>query len=70
MVLTLDDNLFTAMTLFDMKGIEEVPVVEATDNRWVVGMLKRRDVIALYNREVLNRGISEKRQPGRLPKDH
>lgn len=66
MVLTLEDNLFTAMALFDLKGIEEVPVVEATDNRWVVGMLKRRDVIDLYNREVLNRGISEKRQAGRI----
>jgi CIC family chloride channel protein len=66
MVLTLDDNLYTAMTLFDLKGIEEVPVVEATDNRWVVGMLKRRDVIALYNREVLKRGISEKRQAGKI----
>ncbi len=59
-VLTLDDNLYTAMLLFDLKGIEEIPVVEATDNRWVVGMLKRRDVIALYNREVLKRGIGEK----------
>ena len=64
--LTLDDNLYTAMTLFDLKGIEEVPVVEATDNRWVVGMLKRRDVISLYNREVLKRGISEKRQAGKI----
>lgn len=66
LVLTLEDNLFTAMTLFDLKGIKEIPVVEATDNRWVVGMLKRRDVIDLYNREVLNRGISEKRQAGRI----
>jgi len=66
MVIALEDNLYTAMTLFDMKGLEEVPVVEATDNRWVVGMLKRRDVIDLYNREVLNRGISEKRQAGKL----
>jgi len=61
MVLTPDDNLYTAMTLFDMKGIEEIPVVEATDNRWVVGMLRRRDVITRYNREVLKRGISEKK---------
>ncbi|MBU0479490.1 MAG: chloride channel protein [Proteobacteria bacterium] len=60
-VLTPDDNLYTAMTLFDLKGIEEVPVVEATDNRWVVGMLKRRDVISRYNQEVLKRGISEKK---------
>ena len=61
LVLTPEDNLHTAMSIFDMKGIEEIPVVEATDNRWVVGMLRRRDVIARYNREIVNRGISEKR---------
>jgi CIC family chloride channel protein len=61
LVLTPDDDLYTAMTLFDLKGIEEIPVVEAADNRWVVGMVRRRDVLARYNREVLSRGISEKR---------
>jgi CIC family chloride channel protein len=66
LVLTLEDSLFTAMAFFDLKGIEEIPVVEATDNRWVVGMLKRRDVLALYNREVLNRGISGERQAGKV----
>lgn len=63
LVLTPDDNLATAMDLFDLKGIEEIPVVEATDNRWVVGMLRRSDVLARYNREVLSRGISEKKSP-------
>ena len=58
--LTPDDSLYTAMQLFDIKGIEEIPVVETLENRWVVGMLKRRDVIAAYNRQVLKRGISEK----------
>ncbi len=63
LVLTPDDNLHSAMNLFDLKGIEEIPVVEATDNRWVVGMLRRRDVLAKYNREVLSRGIGEKKSP-------
>lgn len=58
--LTPDDSLYTAMQLFDIKGIEEIPVVETLENRWVVGMLKRRNVIAAYNREVLKKGISEK----------
>lgn len=58
-VLTPDDNLYTAMTLFDVKGLEEIPVVEAADNRWVLGMLKRRDVIAAYNKEVIKKGISD-----------
>ena len=62
-VLTPEDNLHTAMTLFDAKGLEEIPVVEATDNRWVVGMLKRREAIAAYNKEVLRRGISERAAP-------
>lgn len=62
-VLTPEDNLHTAMALFDAKGLEEIPVVEAEDNRWVVGMLKRREAIAAYNKEVLRRGISERAAP-------
>ena len=61
--LTPDDNLYTAMQLFDLKGIEEIPVVESMDDRWVVGMLKRRDVINAYNRELVRRGISEAPRP-------
>jgi CIC family chloride channel protein len=59
-MLTPDDSLYTAMQLFDIKGIEEIPVVEDLNNKWVVGMLKRRDVLAAYNHEVLKKGISEK----------
>jgi CIC family chloride channel protein len=59
-MLTPDDSLFAAMQLFDIKGIEEIPVVESLDERWVVGMLKRRDALDLYKREVLRRGISAK----------
>ncbi len=62
-VLTPGDNLYTAMGLFDTKGLEAIPVVEATDNRWVVGMLKRSEAIAAYNKEVLRRGISERIGP-------
>jgi chloride channel protein, CIC family len=58
--LTPDDTLYTAMQLFDIKGIEEIPVVETLENRWVVGMLKRRNVISAYNRQALKKGISEK----------
>lgn len=58
--LTPDDDLYTAMTLFTVKGIEEIPVIENEHARWVVGMLKRRDAVTSYNREVLKRGISMK----------
>ncbi len=65
-MLTPDDNLYTAMELFDVKGIEEIPVVENLDQKWVIGMLKRRDVIAAYNHQVLKKGISEKAEMIRL----
>lgn len=60
------DSFYDAMRMFVMKGIEEIPVVENKDARWVVGMLKRTDVITAYNREVLKRGISEKTAAIRL----
>jgi CIC family chloride channel protein len=59
-MLTPDDTLYRAMQLFDIKGLEEIPVVESLENPWVLGMLKRRSVISAYNREVLKKGISEK----------
>ena len=65
-MLTPDDSLYTAMQLFDIKGLEEIPVVEDLENKWVVGMLKRRDVIAAYNHEVLKKGISEKAETIRI----
>lgn len=58
--LTPDDNLYTAMMYFDRRGFDEIPVVESAEEKWVVGMLKRRDVIAAYNHEVLKKGISER----------
>ena len=64
--LTPDDNLYDAMQLFDVKGIEEIPVVESAESPWVLGMLKRRDVIAAYNHEVLKRGIAEKAESIRM----
>ncbi|PIE59027.1 MAG: Cl- channel voltage-gated family protein [Desulfobulbus propionicus] len=59
-MLTPDDNCYEAMQLFDIKGIDEIPVVESHEEPWVLGMLRRQDVIAAYNHEMLNRGISEK----------
>ena len=64
--LTPDHNLYDAMHLFDVKGIEEIPVVENMEDQWVLGMIKRRDVIAAYNHEVLKRGINEKAESIRM----
>ena len=55
LVLTPDDNLTTAMKNFALMDIEEIPVVAPDNNRKVVGMLRRGDVIAIYNREILRK---------------
>ena len=59
-MLTPDASCYEAMQLFDIKGIEEIPVVESLEEPWVLGMLKRQDVIAAYNHEMLKRGINER----------
>ena len=69
-MLTSDDSWYPAMQLFYVKGIEEIPVVEDQENKWVVGILKRRDVIAEYNHLVLmelpkKRRLSESPVAGR-----
>lgn len=58
--LTHDATLYTAMKFFNVKGIEEILVVDGKDNKWEVGILKRRNGITIYIREILNLGGSEK----------
>ncbi len=56
-VLTPDDDLNVAMERFSVKDIEEIPVVREAGSRTVIGMVRRRDVIVAYNREVLRKEI-------------
>ncbi len=65
-MLTPDTNLYEAMKLFDIKGIDEIPVVESLEEPWVLGMLKRQDVIAAYNHEMIKRGINERAETIRM----
>ncbi len=57
-VITLktDDDLNTAMEKFAMKDIAEIPVVDEAGDGRVVAMLRRKDVIDAYNKEVLKEG--------------
>jgi CIC family chloride channel protein len=58
-LLTPDDNLWTAIEKFSVKDLEQIPVVAADDRRRVLGMISRRDVINAYNREILRRTMEE-----------
>ena len=40
----------------ESEGLEDIPVVDASDARRVVGMLSRADVIGAYNRTVASLG--------------
>ncbi len=60
--ITLSDTLNTALQKCTIKNIDSLPVVEDKDNGILIGMLSRRDVIAMYNQRLhnLKSGISDK----------
>ena len=62
-MLTPDASLHEAIRLFDVKGLEEIPVVESREQPWVLGMLKRQDLIAAYNHELVIRGMAGEEPP-------
>src|SRR5262249_18033256 len=54
--LTPAQSLADAFRLMESEGLEDVPVVDASNPRRVVGMLSRADVIGAYNRTVASLG--------------
>jgi chloride channel protein, CIC family len=46
-------NLNEALTLFSELGVDQIPVVNVGDSKKVIGLLRRSDVQAVYNREIL-----------------
>jgi chloride channel protein, CIC family len=54
-VLAPEDDLNMAMEKFSMKDIEEIPVVKRRGSKKIIGMVKRKEIIGVYNREVLKR---------------
>jgi CIC family chloride channel protein len=55
LTLTPEDNLADALHHFAEMDIDEIPVVATNNPKKVVGMLRRGDVISIYNREILRR---------------
>ncbi|MDA8083307.1 MAG: chloride channel protein [Nitrospiraceae bacterium] len=55
-VLRQHQDLNAAMNAFSRKDIEEIPVVSENDPRKVIAMIRRKDLIDAYNREVLKSG--------------
>ncbi len=55
--LTPEDTLWTAIEKFSIKDLEQIPVVSADNPKRLLGMISRRHVINVYNREVLRRSM-------------
>jgi CIC family chloride channel protein len=51
---TPDDDLNTALKRFTELNLDELPVVKADNGAELLGMLRRRDVIACYNEKLHN----------------
>ncbi|HJQ73442.1 MAG TPA: chloride channel protein, partial [Gaiellaceae bacterium] len=54
--LTPEQSLADAFRLMEAEGLEDVPVVDPSAPRRILGMLSRGDVIAAYNRTVASLG--------------
>ncbi len=50
---TPDDDLNTALTRFTAKNLDELPVIDPDQPGLLLGMLRRKETIAYYNRRLL-----------------
>ena len=48
-----DDDLRDAMVLFGSSGLSELPVIDDPESRRLVGALRHRDVVAVYNQDII-----------------
>lgn len=53
------DSLHTILKKFTIKNIDELPIVSENDERMLLGMLRRREVINLYNQKVLEMKLEQ-----------
>jgi CIC family chloride channel protein len=47
-----DDDLNTALTRFTQLNLDELPIVDPHDHGKLLGMLRRKDTIAIYNKRL------------------
>jgi len=55
---TEDDDLDLALRVLGSEDVEELPVVERGDPRKLAGAIRKRDVLAAYQREVMRRDLA------------
>jgi CIC family chloride channel protein len=55
---TKNENLDTALKKIGFKNIEQLPVVDEGDPRKIIGILSRRDILAAYNKALIDRTLT------------
>jgi len=54
-----EDDLDMAMKKIGYRNIEQLPVVSKDDDRKLVGIISRRDMVTAYNKELMSRSLEE-----------
>jgi CIC family chloride channel protein len=54
-----NDNLDSVMKLLGNYDVEEIPVVDNENKSHIIGTVNRKDVIEIYNRELVKRNLSQ-----------
>ncbi len=55
----IDDDLDYVLKLFGKENIDEFPVVDAVDNKKIIGSISRNDIIEKYNKESLKFNLAD-----------
>jgi CIC family chloride channel protein len=55
--IALDTNLFEALEAISYKDFAVLPVVSQEDNRKLLGVVSRRDILRAYDKAVLNKTL-------------
>lgn len=58
-IISPEDNLADAIEKIGFKNIELIPVIDSTQNKKLSGIITRRDIISVYNKEMLNQKKSQ-----------
>ncbi len=63
---TPDDDLNTALTRFTRLNLDELPIVDSKDHTRLLGMLRRKDTITLYNRRIMEHKSADSETSGNV----
>lgn len=52
------DDLASVIKVFGLYDLEEIPVVASEDKNRIIGAIQRKDIIDVYNKEIVKRNLS------------